>query len=434
MITSINSCLFPGFENFKQVGRGAYGIVYTAQNTKTGQHIALKTVDKINLMTEANRSVFRHELSVYSKICHPFLTQYYATLEDQAGVYTAIEYIDNGTLLSYITQHSRLRESDCAKIFCELISAVKYLHEDKQIIHRDIKAENILIDNQMNIRLIDFGLSEFMKNGTETFDIKCGTFPYSAPEMLKGQKYTKSIDIWSCGIVLYIMLTGTFPFIGNSQRELYQQIVFQEPQFPPYLSPLAKDLLSSLLAKNPENRITIREITAHPWIVGCRQCAFLSNDFATKSMESINPQRKEDINCNVVNLLSSYKVDTTTIVDDLLEGKFTEATTLYKIYAKQEVMKGMQSPEEIRTMYGIRRKMSTLNCCKRRSESTQKSGSIKSDSGKIGVFRSTDSMTSHLRKKKLRNSCSIMKLSIDIKSNESLPSLSPLTKAYNPFV
>jgi 5'-AMP-activated protein kinase catalytic alpha subunit len=429
MITSINSNLFPGFGEFKQIGRGSYGIVYKAKHLQTGQHIAIKTVDKINLMTESNRNVLRNELDVYSKICHPFLAQYFVTLEDQAGFYTAIEYINNGTLLDFIMQHGKLRENDCAKIFCELISVVKYLHEDQQIIHRDIKADNILIDGQINIRLIDFGLSDFMQNETSTFDTKCGSYPYSAPEMLKGQKYTKSIDIWSCGVVLYMMLTGSYPFADKNRRELYNQIVYQEPQYPPFLSPMVKDLLAAMLMKNPEDRIGISGIAEHPWVTSSRNCAFLYPDFITRSMEKVNPHKNEDINYNVINYLKIAGVDVTTVVEDLFANKFTEATVLYKIYVKQEMMKDMQSPGEIRTMFGIRKKMA-------RDGNKRYEYSHKKDVRKLDRKNSTSIRCRSVlfgKACRVRKSVPIKNIEIGIKSVDSLPSLTPNTIPLSPF-
>ena len=438
MISSINANLFPGFSDFRQIGRGAYGIVYLARNIKTGQQIAIKTVDKIDLMTESNRAVFHSEIRAYSQITHPFLPQFYCKLEDQAGVYIAIEAATNGTLLDYISQHGKLRENEAAKFFCELISAVKYLHENK-IIHRDIKAENILLDKEFHVRLTDFGLSDVMKDDSSTFDIKCGSFPYSAPEMLKGQKYTKMVDIWACGVVLYIMVTGLYPFAGNSHKELFQQIMYSEPQFPSFLSPLLRDLIQSLLKKDPSERMTIDELEVHPWITNSRNCAYISSDFVNKSNRRYNPHEAPDVDLAIVSKLESFGVDTSNIIDDLLNAKFTEATTLYRIFSKQNVLNELQSPEEIRTMYGIRKRLNSHSKIQKIERPSQIYGRREGSDNSLSHTANPGSLTLRNMNKKqrtMRSSLALITLGTSNHSRQdSLPNLTPTPKTIkHPFL
>ena len=435
MISTINANLFPGFSDFHQIGRGAYGIVYLARNIKTGEQIAIKTVDKIDLMTESNRVVFHSEIRAYSQITHPFLPQFYCKLEDQAGVYIAIEAATNGTLLNYISQHGKLKEQDAAKFFCELISAVKYLHENK-IIHRDIKAENILLDKEYHVRLTDFGLSDIMKDDSSTFDVKCGSFPYSAPEMLKGQKYNKMVDIWACGVVLYIMVTGLYPFAGNTHKELFQQIMYSEPNYPSFLSPLLRDLIQSLLKKDPNERMTIDELEVHPWITNSRNCGYISSDFVNKSNRRYNPKEESDIDQSVLSKLQAFGINTEHIADDLINCRFTEATTLYKILSKQMVMNELQSPEEIRTMYGLRKRLNSHGKIQKIERPIQIIGKREGSDNSLASHTTTITLrNSNKKQRTMRSSLALITLGSSRHGRQdSLPNLTPTPKGVkHPF-
>lgn len=360
MIIGIDEKLFPGFSHFKKIGEGAFGKVFTAINAKTNVQIAIKTIDKINLMTESNRNVLQSELSIYNSVEHPFLTQFYATTEDNAGVYVALECGEKGSLLDRIASVKKLKEPQACKIFCEILSALKYLHNTANIVHRDIKAENIVVDSNDDIRLIDFGLSSFLKSNNELNEI-CGTFPYSSPEMLRGIPYTKSVDIWSCGILLYLMVTGVFPFNGTNQKELKQNICFKEPQIPTNLSLDLRDLILKLLSKDPSERITIEEISTHPWILSNRCSYYLTQQFDDNLKYCITPHQKSDINIPIFNTLTKNGYDVATLEDDLLSGKLTECTILYKYFLKRQFLIRMHSPEEIRIgknlMHNVRKVM-----------------------------------------------------------------------------
>ena len=363
MISAIDSALFPGFSNFVKVGAGTYGTVYTAKHEKTGAQIAVKTVDLINLMTQTNRTVLASELNIYEKIDHPYLTQCYGHFEDQCGVYIVLENVAHGSLLNEIMRKGKIHEPDALRMFCQLISAIRYLHEEAKIIHRDIKPENILLDENDDIRLIDFGLSETMTGVKKTFDEKCGSFPYSAPEMLKGQRYSTEIDIWSAGVTLYVMVTGVQPFTGHSMKEIFKQIAYYEPPYPSNLSPALVDLLKRMLIKNPAERITLDEIEHHPWIEGSRFYYTLLPEFWQKACHKVVPRTQEDINTETVKKLNNLGFDTSTLVDDIINHNLNEASILYRYFTKKEMMDKIRSPSEVRAMFYARKKKDRNSCC-----------------------------------------------------------------------
>jgi carbon catabolite-derepressing protein kinase len=167
------------------------------------------------------------------------------------------EYVENGTLLAYVNQHEHLPEIQARRLFTQLISALEYLHSTKMVMHRDIKAENVLLDEHWNVRLIDFGLSHAFTQNNPRLHTACGSPAYAAPEMIVGHSYTKAADIWSAGITLFVLLAGKVPL---------------KIEYPEWFTPGAVNLLNRMLVAEPAERITIAEIRSHGWFaVGYRK-------------------------------------------------------------------------------------------------------------------------------------------------------------------
>jgi len=175
-----------------------------------------------------------------------------------------MEYAECGTLVEMMIAHGRLNENCVRKFFREIIRAIAYCHS-MYVVHRDIKLENILLDSQFRIKIIDFGLSTLFVPGLflNTF---CGSPTYAAPELIQKQPYEgPEIDIWSLGVVLYVLVTKELPFDGKNFHELFINITKGEYIIPPYLSDDCKDLISKLLIVNPKERLTLKEISTHKW-------------------------------------------------------------------------------------------------------------------------------------------------------------------------
>lgn len=248
------------------LGSGGFAKVFFAIHNPTGVRVAIKQIPKIQFNEEDNYDArIRKEIDIMSKTNHPFICSLFDYIETKEFYYIIIEYCQNGSLLSLINKNGVVKESDAVKIFTELILAVKHLHEDCKIAHRDIKAENILFDCNNNIKLIDFGLSSSV-NDTKFMKTRCGSPSYASPEVITGKSYNFMCDIWSCGVVLYAMVTGNLPFKDDNFSRLAQKIVYAEVEYPTNLSPMLVDLLSKLLIKDFNKRITISEILEHPWV------------------------------------------------------------------------------------------------------------------------------------------------------------------------
>jgi serine/threonine protein kinase len=223
------------------------------------------------------------ETDLMKKLNHPNVTKILEMFEDDEYILIAMEYINGGNLFSFVKKRRKLSEKTAKFLFKQIILGIKHIHS-KKIVHRDIKLENILIDLNNNIKICDFGIGRILKSEKQLLYDKCGTPMYMAPEILLSSK-TKGyegfpVDIWSSGISLYIMLSGTLPFnlknnesssmsdeSNNNNIELQYSIINKEPKKVEKISDEARDLLKGLLNKNPKRRLTIEQILNHPWLM-----------------------------------------------------------------------------------------------------------------------------------------------------------------------
>lgn len=266
------------YTRLEKLGKGHFAEVYLCVEKATGQRYAVKVFTKTPGVEERTKNEgLQQEIAVLMGVSHPNVLCLKDTFNEPNAVYLVLELAPEGELFNYIVKHQKLSESECRKLFVQLFQGVKYLH-DRNIVHRDIKPENILlVDQDLHVKLADFGLAKII--GEESFTTTlCGTPSYVAPEILaetKQRKYTKAVDIWSLGVVLYICLCGFPPFSDElTSREfpytLSQQIRKGRFDYPsPYWDSVgdpALDLIDSMLVVDPERRFTIDQCLAHPWM------------------------------------------------------------------------------------------------------------------------------------------------------------------------
>ena len=265
------------------IGQGAFGKVNIGLNILSGRVVAIKSFNKKSLSTNGdNMKKILSETDLMKKLNHPNVTKILEMFEDDEYILIAMEYINGGNLFSFVKKRRKLSEKTAKFLFRQIILGIKHIHS-KKIVHRDIKLENILIDLNNNIKICDFGIGRILKNEKQLLYDKCGTPMYMAPEILLSSK-TKGyegfpVDIWSSGISLYIMLSGTLPFNlknnessdiseeSNNNIELQYSIINKEPKKIEKISNEARDLLKGLLNKNPRKRLTIEQILNHPWLM-----------------------------------------------------------------------------------------------------------------------------------------------------------------------
>ena len=267
-----NKSLFDKYEVKQKIGKGKFGLVKSGINKETNKPVAIKIMAKKN-MDKSDMELAKVEIDILKIAQHPNIIKLYDVFENENYIYIIMEYCSGGDLLSYFEHYEyELPETKVCEIIHKLSMAIYYLHS-YGIVHRDLKPENILmtdLTSNADIRLLDFGLSKIVGN-----DEKCtepyGTLSFVAPEVLQGKPYDKSVDLWSIGIITFLLLCGYMPFDDkHSEREIARQTI-QDPV--PYenkiwskLSPEAKTFVDGLLQKKPEKRYTIKEVLEHPWI------------------------------------------------------------------------------------------------------------------------------------------------------------------------
>ena len=267
-----NKSLFDKYEVRQKIGKGKFGLVKCGINKETKQQVAIKIMAKKN-MDKSDLELAKVEIDILKIGQHPNIIKLYDIYENENYIYIIMEYCSGGDLLSYFEHYEyELKETRVCEIIHKLSMAIYYLHS-YGIVHRDLKPENILMTDlspEADIRLLDFGLSKIIGN-----EEKCtepyGTLSFVAPEVLQGKPYDKSVDLWSIGIITFLLLCGYLPFDDkHSEREIARQTIQDPVPFESKIwnkyTPEAKNFVEGLLQKKPEKRLTIKEILEHPWI------------------------------------------------------------------------------------------------------------------------------------------------------------------------
>ncbi|KAE9980920.1 hypothetical protein EG328_011938 [Venturia inaequalis] len=244
----------------RMIGKGSFGKVYLATHKLTnGSKVVLKSAQK-------NDGNLAREIHHHRQFNHPHIARLYEVIVTESLVWLVLEYCSGDELYNHLLETGRMEEQKVQKIFTQLVGSVSYVHQ-KQCVHRDLKLENILLDKNGNVKLVDFGFTREYEGKSSYLQTWCGTVCYSAPEMLKGEKYAgEKVDVWSLGIILYALLCGELPFDEDDEDVTKQRILKEEPKYPDHLPPLAKDLIAILLSKRPLLRPSLADILQNPWL------------------------------------------------------------------------------------------------------------------------------------------------------------------------
>ncbi|KAM3726453.1 Maternal embryonic leucine zipper kinase [Dirofilaria immitis] len=249
-----------------ELGSGGFGKVRLATHLLTSQKVAIKIIDKFRIKKEDLCRV-RTELDALKLLSHQNICKLYQCIDTPLKFFIVMEYCSGGEMFDYIVKKERLEESEARHFFRQLVQAIAYVHS-MGFAHRDLKPENLLLTEDLQLKLIDFGLCAKPEFGLCDFlHTCCGSPAYAAPELIQGLPYKgHQVDVWSMGVLLYTLLCGCLPFEDDSVQKLYIKIATGRYYEPDYLSPLSRNLLKSLLQVDPEKRITISELIVHPWI------------------------------------------------------------------------------------------------------------------------------------------------------------------------
>lgn len=248
----------------KTIGKGNFAKVKLARNILTGREVAVKIIDKTQLNPTSLQKLFR-EVRIMKLLNHPNIVKLFEVIETEKTLYLVMEYASGGEVFDYLVAHGRMKEKEARAKFRQIVSAVQYCHQ-RRIVHRDLKAENLLLDADMNIKIADFGFSNEFTVGSK-LDTFCGSPPYAAPELFQGKKYDgPEVDVWSLGVILYTLVSGSLPFDGQNLKELRERVLRGKYRIPFYMSTDCENLLKKLLVLNPVKRGSLEQIMKDHWM------------------------------------------------------------------------------------------------------------------------------------------------------------------------
>ncbi|XP_059636397.1 CBL-interacting serine/threonine-protein kinase 8 isoform X2 [Cornus florida] len=253
------------YEVGRTIGEGTFAKVKFAQNTETGESVAMKILDRSTIIKHKMVDQIKREIYIMKLVRHPYVVRLHEVIASRTKIYIILEFITGGELFDKIVHHGRLSEAESRGYFQQLIDGVDYCHS-KGVYHRDLKPENLLLDSQGNLKISDFGLSALPEQGVSLLRTTCGTPNYVAPEVLSHKGYDgAAADVWSCGVILYVLIAGYLPFDEIDLTTLYSKIDKAEFSCPSWFPVDARSLIYRILDPNPETRIRIEEIRNDEW-------------------------------------------------------------------------------------------------------------------------------------------------------------------------
>ncbi|KAD0215467.1 hypothetical protein R6Q59_026791 [Mikania micrantha] len=337
--------LMERYELGRLLGQGTFAKVYYARNLTTGQSVAIKVIDKEKVLRVGLTNQIKREISVMKRVRHPNILQLYEVMATKTKIYFALEYAKGGELFDKIANAGKLKEQIAHKYFQQLINAVDFCHS-RGVYHRDLKPENLLLDENENLKVSDFGLSALAesKHQDGLLHTTCGTPAYVAPEVITRRGYDgDKADVWSCGVILYVLLAGYLPFHDSNLVEMYRKIGRSDFRFPNWFQPEARKLVLRILDPNPVNRITIPKIKENSWFNKGKNFKQLSLEKASGSC-STDLAENQDLmkppNMNAFDIISlSPGFDLTTLFEEprqKTETRFTICRRASVIITKLE--------------------------------------------------------------------------------------------------
>lgn len=252
------------FEIGRPLGRGKFGMVYLARERRSKYVVALKVLRKSQLLKGGVEHQLRREIEIQTHLRHRNILRMFGYFFDERRIYLILEYAPRGELYKQLTSKGKFSERLSARYLLELSKALAFCHT-KHVIHRDIKPENLLVGHRGELKIADFGWSVHAPSSKR--NTLCGTLDYLPPEMIEGRAHDAMVDVWSLGVLLYEFLVGHPPFEAEGHSATYRRIARVDLHFPSWVSEGAQDLISRLLKKDPRVRMSLVEISQHPWIV-----------------------------------------------------------------------------------------------------------------------------------------------------------------------
>ena len=325
----------------EKLGEGTFATVRLGTHILTGEKVAVKILDMQKILQDTDKARIEREIKILKVLRHSNIVHLYSVNQTSNSIYLVMEYVAGKELFDYIILKKRLQEMEACKFYQQILSGIEYLSKIR-IVHRDLKPENLLLDQDKNIKIVDFGLSNMYPNN-ELLSTACGSPCYAAPEMIDGKKYIGYLaDIWSSGIVLYAMLCGYLPFEDSDNDVLYSKILSGKFNIPNFVSEPAKDILRKILNVNPEKRYNIAQIKKHPWFNIINPQINMSEGLLLNKI--VIP-----IDEDLVDKMGEYDYNKEEIRKNILTNKHNHITITYYLLLKKKVKKGLESVGDLKS-------------------------------------------------------------------------------------
>ncbi|KAF6730302.1 Serine/threonine-protein kinase SIK2 [Oryzias melastigma] len=311
------------YEIIRTLGKGNFAVVKLAKHKVTKTQVAIKIIDKTRLSPSNLEKIYR-EVQIMKLLNHPHIIKLYQVMETKDMLYIVTEYAKNGEMFDYLTSNGRMSEDEARKKFWQILTAVDYCHRH-HIVHRDLKTENLLLDSNMNIKLADFGFGNFYNAG-EPLSTWCGSPPYAAPEVFEGKEYEgPQLDIWSLGVVLYVLVCGSLPFDGPSLPALRQRVTEGRFRIPFFMSRDCENLIRKMLVVDPARRISVAQIKQHRWMLADPTAA---HQTLCHSLTDYN-SNLGDYSEPVLGIMNTLGIDRQRTIESLQSSSYNHFSAIY---------------------------------------------------------------------------------------------------------
>mmetsp|Transcript_3949 Transcript_3949/g.10037 ORF Transcript_3949/g.10037 Transcript_3949/m.10037 type:complete len:617 (-) Transcript_3949:47-1897(-) len=323
----------------KTLGEGTFGQVRLGCESRTGETVAIKVLERARIVDKDARARLRNEIAILRQVEHNSLLRLLEVVEDADATYLVTEHVGGGELFTYIDKNGHLSEREASQLFAQMLSAVDSFHA-LGVIHRDLKPENMLLDTAAReLKIIDFGLGTLLSSADEVLTAACGSPHYAAPEMLIGDGYTgRRSDMWSLGVCLYALLCGCLPFDEEDMEILYDKIIAGDFNFDgcPDLSPEATNIIKGLLNTDPKRRLTAAAALEHSFIRNHQPGGALGDRVAVLAGSTTDLAR-----AGVLRALSEeFGMSKAEVVEKLAKGERCYETALYFLVRQREIKHG----------------------------------------------------------------------------------------------
>jgi 5'-AMP-activated protein kinase catalytic alpha subunit len=373
----------------KTIGKGTFGKVKLGIHGPTGEKVAIKVLEKSRIKDSSDVERVSREIRILKLVNHPNIVKLYEIIETSKTIFLIMEFVPCGELFDYIVARSRLTEEQAGHFYSQILAGLEYLHKIN-VIHRDLKPENLLLDENNNIKIVDFGLS-FLDNGNDLLKTACGSPCYAAPEMIAGKKYKgKSVDVWSCGIILFAMICGYLPFEDPNTSVLYKKIMSGHYKCAKWVSIEAQDLMKKILNISPENRLTLDKIRSHSWFNK------FSNPTMQKSISYLNKSDEE-----VLKSMQKLGLDTEYTRECLAGNKFNNHTATYFIL----LMRAQKESKPVKTIAKIAQRNSVNARIKKlyNHEEESRNNNFSQNTQRIRIYAQSNSPKAQITTRNFRD-------------------------------